>query len=383
MRMMARISRYSLATLLVVGGLAFLPAVGSAAPPGNDDFANATTIGSLPFNSAVSIEGATAEPNEQFICTYLPQTSWYRYEAPTSGYIKVGLTSDVSDAFLEIFSGSSLGNLSSVGCLFAPEQIFSVQAGITYYFQVGTQSVESGHLGLTIQQPTPATNDDFDNATQITSLPLKDFADMSAATAAADDPTDCFSGLASIWFAFTPSADTKLGIALNFGQPNFAVYTGSRGSLDLVSCGSLPYILDARKGIPYYIELLYGPVDDVVFDEAFTIKHLEADPRGAWQRSSGNAIVTGALACSQSADARVSVELTQRSVQGSATILTSCPSVGGTWKVTVSPNSGQSFTPGPATATVTASAGGLPPFYNSDSKTVTRTVLLLPSSAAS
>jgi len=130
--------------ILVLVALVMLPASGVAAVPGNDDFANATTIGSLPFTGTASVEGATTQVNEPFICTYMPQTIWYSYQPPTSGYYKVGLSSDVTDSFLQICSGSSLDQLSNVGCLFAPEQFFYLQAGSTYYFQVGTQSVEAG-----------------------------------------------------------------------------------------------------------------------------------------------------------------------------------------------------------------------------------------------
>jgi hypothetical protein len=384
----------SLLTAAVVGLalLSFaLPGAAAASAPGNDDFATATAITSLPFSATVSIGDSTTEPNEPFFCTFMPQTVWYRYQPATSGYVKVGLTSDVTDAFVEVFTGTSLDALQADGCFPSAQgqDFFFLQAGVTYYFQVGTQSVESGNVGLTLQAPRAPTNDDLGQAMQINSLlPLDDFVDMSAATFAPGDPTDCFSGIPNIWYAFTPAVDTRLAISSRLGQPSFSVYSGSPGSLQLVSCGSFPYVLDAKKGSTYYIEIVDQETIDLIFGEAFALTNVTVDQRATVEGTSGSVTVGGTVTCNAQGDALVNIDLTQRLnsklvAEGVVTLFPSCSTASTAWTGTVVPFFGPSvgpFRPGAATINVTISACGTPPgsIFTCDSKVVTQSVLLLP-----
>ncbi|WP_328451941.1 hypothetical protein [Amycolatopsis sp. NBC_00438] len=83
---------------------------------------------------------------------------------------------------------------------------------------------------------TPS-NDDFGTATTVTALPFKATQDVGEGTAAADDPTSCYSWIASsVWYDYTASADGFVR-ALPSGvgqQPFIAVYTGERGALTQV-----------------------------------------------------------------------------------------------------------------------------------------------------
>jgi hypothetical protein len=364
-----------------------------ASVPENDAFANAAVINGLPFSETVAISGSTTEQNEPFFCTFMPQTVWYRYQPETSGYVKTGLTSDVPDAFVEAFSGTSLDTLGANGCFSSAQssQFFFLQAGQTYYFQVGTQSVESGTLTFTLQAPRRPTNDDIEHALQLSSaLPLHDFVDMSAATVAASDPTDCFSGVPNIWYGFTPATDTKLAIGSALGQPAFGVYVGTPGALQLVSCGSLPYILDAKGGSTYYIEIAdaFDPNVEIDFGEAFSFKSVSVDQRAAVDGSSGNVTVSGSISCNAEGDALVNVDVKQRLnskrvAEGVLTLFPTCTPAGTSWTGTVVPSTGTSvgpFRPGKATVTVTASACGTPTgsVFTCDSKSVTGDILLVP-----
>jgi len=386
--------RLRLAAVLIAG-TAFLalalPGQTAAAPPSNDNFADATVVSALPFSGNVSIGNATAEPNEPFFCTFMPQTVWYRYQPATSGYLKASLSSDVTDAFVEIFSGSSLDTLNADGCFPSAqsEQFLFLQAGTTYYFQVGTQSVEPGNLGLSLQAPRPPANDDISQATQLSPLlALHDFVDMSSASVAANDPTDCFSNIPNIWYAFTPTADTKLAIASTFGQPSFSVYSGAPGALQLVSCGSLPYVLDAKKGITYYIEIVDQEAVELVFGEAFALTDVAADQAATVQAGSGGVTVGGTITCNAQGGALVHIDLTQRInsklvAEGVLTLFPSCSTASNRWNGVVAPFFGPAvgpFKPGQATITVTAEACGTPlgSVFACDSKVVTQKILLLP-----
>jgi PKD domain len=100
-------------------------------------------------------------------------------------------------------------------------------------------------LALVVLAPPAAfaqpANDDFDNATAVSSLPFTTSQDTSGATAALDDPTFFFcSNNGSVWFSFTPATDMTIE-ADTFGSDydtELSVYTGTRGSLSLVSCST-------------------------------------------------------------------------------------------------------------------------------------------------
>ena len=69
------------AALLAAAALAIaLPGAAVAAPPANDDFANATVIdpSALPFSDSVSIVDATYEAGESSNCS-VSNTVWYSF----------------------------------------------------------------------------------------------------------------------------------------------------------------------------------------------------------------------------------------------------------------------------------------------------------------
>jgi hypothetical protein len=85
--------------------------------------------------------------------------------------------------------------------------------------------------------PPPPANDDFDNSTEIPGLPFAHAIDTRGATTAADDP-QCFGQGPTVWYSFTPSADTRID-ANTFGSnydTTLSVYTGSRGALTQIEC---------------------------------------------------------------------------------------------------------------------------------------------------
>jgi hypothetical protein len=91
---------------------------------------------------------------------------------------------------------------------------------------------------LALSTPTAAaavpTNDDFDDATVITSLPFLDSVDMTAATGDVDDPLWYES---TVWYAFTPATDMTIKIHASQSDfdPVVSVLTGSRTDLQLVA----------------------------------------------------------------------------------------------------------------------------------------------------
>lgn len=103
-------------------------------PPANDDFADATAIGSVPFSAGADLQGATTEDNEPTTCQGIssPTTAWYAftptqsdsYLAERSGYGAVA-----------VYRGSSLSSLTQISCG-TYETVFHADAGTTYYLQI-------------------------------------------------------------------------------------------------------------------------------------------------------------------------------------------------------------------------------------------------------
>jgi PKD repeat protein len=108
-------------------------------PPGNDNFANATTVGALPFSDTQDLTAATTEPAEpQPGCFGTSNTVWYSFTAQTTESITA--TPDQYGAGVAAYTGSSLASLSQVGCSQSASIFpvtFRAQAGTTYYLQVG------------------------------------------------------------------------------------------------------------------------------------------------------------------------------------------------------------------------------------------------------
>jgi PKD domain-containing protein len=95
----------------------------------------------------------------------------------------------------------------------------------------------------------PPGADDFDDAVAITALPFEQTADAAAATAAADDPRDCYwyAGK-SVWFSYTAQADGYVQAMITNAAftPVLSAYTGTRGALAPVPGMCATYAGDAE-----------------------------------------------------------------------------------------------------------------------------------------
>jgi hypothetical protein len=107
------------------------------------------------------------------------------------------------------------------------------------------------------------SSDDFNNATEIVSLPFSESIDPSEATAASDDPYGCSNNYRTVWYRLTPASAAR--IVLSTDDYPYAtamsVWTGSRGSLAQVACSHMTYppasytSFNAVAGQTYYIML--------------------------------------------------------------------------------------------------------------------------------
>ncbi len=123
--------------------------------PANDDFAGATNVTSLPYENTVDTFTATNEPGEPSpTCIFdgdLVNTVWYKTTPQQDGYLKTYAESEEQFfpyLVVGVYEGTSLGDLSGVSCTepFSENSTagLAVEAGRTYYFQVGTLSFGFG-----------------------------------------------------------------------------------------------------------------------------------------------------------------------------------------------------------------------------------------------
>ncbi|HEU0246914.1 MAG TPA: PKD domain-containing protein [Gaiellaceae bacterium] len=132
-------------------------------PPGNDDFADATAIGSVPFSDSVDATAASIESGEPTpSCGYGQSagTIWYAFTPSVSRSYSVTSTYTGLWPQVAVYTGSSLANLTDLGCrTFGSMLTFRAEAGQTYYLQLGGLFGARGRIIFSIDvAPDPVAN---------------------------------------------------------------------------------------------------------------------------------------------------------------------------------------------------------------------------------
>jgi PKD repeat protein len=275
-----------------------MPGAAVAAPPANDDFANATAISSMPFSDTVDVTEAGMEVGESSYCA-VSHTAWYSFVADSDGIIR--LDSSGSSFFgptLNLYrqDGSGMGGLSFVGCsaYYQNPVTLSVQAGNTYYLQVGGSHWGGGNLHLSIAVVPPPSNDSFADATAVSALPFSDSVDTTAATVEPGEPTpSCGYGQSAgtVWYAFTPSQSGSYSASVPYigFSSQVAAYTGGElADLNQIGCRAFGQLLTfhADAGTTYYLQAggLFGSRGaltfklDVAPDPVANFSYYPGDP---------------------------------------------------------------------------------------------------------
>ncbi len=133
-----------------------------------------------------------------------------------------------------------------------PESNGSAAQCPVFTADLGGSTTRTVAEGTNVWASTPCssstlTNDDFNNAKLVTTLPYGDEVNTSTATQAADDPTtsgsDCGASKhsGSVWYKYTPAANQVVRVsAVGSGYGTIvAVWTGTRGSLTQAACNHL------------------------------------------------------------------------------------------------------------------------------------------------
>jgi len=228
---------------------------------------------------------------------YFSYDLWYHYTAMCES-VTVSLCESTFDTTLAVYEGtcSSLTEIAcdDDACGVQSETTFSAQSGTTYYIRIGGYD-EQGSGSMTI---TSHTNDDYDDAFIVSAVPYSTSQNTTIATTASDDPSvSCGSftgqGCHSVWYQYTPQQNGLLNIsaASSSYDPVVALWTGKRGSLELVTCDyenktsaiQAPVLAD----ILYIIEILSqdtGSCGETNVSVSLTTPIFSDVPQNYWAR---------------------------------------------------------------------------------------------------
>src|SRR6266498_2301580 len=211
---------------------------GPATGPTNDDFANATVINSVPFSITEDTSQATFDPSDPSGCSSNGSV-WFAYTPSSNVQIDADTFGSSYDTVLSAWTGTQ-GALSLIACNddFSGLQSkisFQATGGTTYYFMVGRCCGDGGNGGgsltFSVNQttpPAPPGNDNFADATPITSLPFSDTEDLSTATTQASEPSPSCVGLQNtVWYAFTPTTTGSVTARLDQFGAGLGAYSGT------------------------------------------------------------------------------------------------------------------------------------------------------------
>jgi hypothetical protein len=132
-------------------------------PPDNDDFANAAVVLGLPYYFGQDTTGATVQAGEPSpSCAWNPVSNsvWYAFTATGDESLMVGYSESNFSPVVAVYTGSSLDQLTELGCRTYHDRLtFAAQAGTTYYLQFGSLYGYGGWMSFNVEvTPPPQVN---------------------------------------------------------------------------------------------------------------------------------------------------------------------------------------------------------------------------------
>ncbi|MDQ2700619.1 MAG: carboxypeptidase-like regulatory domain-containing protein, partial [Actinomycetota bacterium] len=153
-----------LSTLLVLA----MATASKAAPPANDNFADAQTLSGVPASVDGNNSEATTEPGETNAWggSAAGQTVWYSWTAPADGPVAITTFGSRFDTILGVYTGSGVDGLSPIGVnddelgsegLRTSTVNFEAAAGTTYRIMIDGYNESAGQFQLSIAIPGTVT----------------------------------------------------------------------------------------------------------------------------------------------------------------------------------------------------------------------------------
>lgn len=165
---------------------------------------------------------------------------------------------------------------------------------------------------------TPPGNDDFDEATVVSTLPFDETTDTSAATGASDDPV-CDGQCATVWYRYTPGEDNAIGVSMRGSDYDaiVLVYKGTRDALEWVSTiPNASYRLAVSAGTTYYFmimsarfDLIGGRLRFAVTDGPPLSLTMVVEPVAFMNKRTGVVTMRGEVTCSKPSQVNAGISL--------------------------------------------------------------------------
>lgn len=197
---------------LVASVAAFAPAA-YAAPPANDDFADAQALDGSTGRLNGSTLGGSREAGEPDHAGRAGGASvWYRWTAPVSGRIMFTTADSGFDTLLAVYTGGSLAGLTLVaanddaGGWPTSDVSFSVTGGVEYRIAVDGFAGKQGRVVL--HWARPPDNDNLADAAPLMAPSRRARGTTREATLQDGEPLHAnIPGGASVWYRWTAPAD--------------------------------------------------------------------------------------------------------------------------------------------------------------------------------
>jgi len=246
----------------------------AAAPPANDDFADAETLTGEDPSAFGNVGEATTEPGEPVHGPGLTTTVWYSWQAPVSRWVTVLRCGGPVNAVEAVYTGSAVDALTLVsrtsvgaggGCGYAPEwqASFRAVAGTTYRIAVAAEG-GANNFQLSFDESQPRFNDTLANSDWLGGTDDLAEGHNVGATTEPREVVPAGSGGATVWYSWTAPSDgvAELSTCGSSFDARVAAYVGdSPASLMRVGetspgfewdCDFLPHLrVGTTAGVTY------------------------------------------------------------------------------------------------------------------------------------
>jgi hypothetical protein len=215
-----------------------LPSAATAAPPANDNFANATTVGpGLPVSVPSTSVEATAEPGEPpHGFNPANRSIWFRWTPAVSASVVISSCDpDLNFGQIGVHTGSAVNALATVAVAGECQLRFNAVSGTTYLIAVDGLFNQQA-FNFVVRPISPPANDNFASAQTVgPALPVAvPGTTVDSSTEAGEPVASGGPGGRSVWYRW--AAPSNVQVRADFcdfrpvfgaGNRRVAVYTGS------------------------------------------------------------------------------------------------------------------------------------------------------------
>ncbi len=226
-----------LALIFALAAMLSFAATASAAPPANDNFADAIEVFDGHESASTNVDATKESPDEHVAQN---QSVWFSFTPLSNGELTVGACNANFDAGISVYRGSSLAGLNQLALTYdncTADGAYSAQATVRVRknepirIAVWGYSIHQGTFTFKVNLAAAPVNDDFAESTVLSGLnPNQSFTTQHASMETDEPRYGSSTGDRSVWFSWTAPLD---GYA-RFDVCDAAVDGGSAGSWDTV-----------------------------------------------------------------------------------------------------------------------------------------------------